>query len=211
MKRFSLLAAVAPMVLFAASADAGTVYSGPTGPQATDTSFTVNFQAPAATFTTLSFTVDGYLSLDGDNFYEDDFSLKLNGTSIYTATFNLGGGASTAQAVVLSDPYGASATNPTNNGTATGWAGGKEVVTFDNDLLPLQKGVNSLVFAYTSLAGPDHAGFQGIGDEGWGIEKVNLGAVPEPSTWAMLGLGFAALAYAGAGHGRRNRLASALA
>ena len=210
MKRFALLAALAPTLLFAASADAGSIYSGPSPEQATDTSFALNFQAPAAMLTTLSFTVDGYLSLDGDNFYEDDFSLSLNGTSIYTATFNLGGGASTAQTVVISNPYGATESNPTDNGAGTGWNGGQEVVTF-SDVLPLKAGLDALVFAYTSLPAPDHAGFQGLGDEGWGIEKVEVGAVPEPSTWAMLGLGFSGLAYAGAAQGRRNRLASALA
>ncbi len=210
MKRFALLAALAPVVLFAASADAGTIYAGPTGALATDTSFAVDFQSSAAKLTTLSFTVDGYLSLDGDNAYEDDFSLTLNGSSIYTATFNLGGGASTAQSVPISNPYGASATNPTANGTGTGWNGGQEVVTFGN-ILPLQSGLNTLVFAYTSLPAPNHAGFQGLGDEGWGIEKVQVGGVPEPSTWAMLGLGFLGLAYAGAARGRRNRLAGVLA
>ena len=90
MQRIALLAALAPVVLFATSAGAGTVYSGPSPEQVTDTSITVSFQAPAAMATTLSFTLDGYLTLDGDNFYEDDFSLSLNGNSIYTATFNLG-------------------------------------------------------------------------------------------------------------------------
>ncbi len=211
MKRFAIAAVVAPILLVAASAHAGTVYSGPTGALPTDTSFNVDFQSPAAKLTTLSFTVDGYLSLDGDNFYQDNFSLTLNGNPIYTATFNLGGGASTAQTVAISNPYHASATNPTANGTGTGWNGGQEAVTFDNLLLPLQSGRNTLVFAYASLPAPNHAGFQGLGDEGWGIEKVQVGAVPEPSTWALFGLGFAGLVYAGAARGRRNRLASALA
>ena len=210
MKRFAIAAALAPVLFIAASADAGTVYSGPTGALPTDSSFAVDFHSPVATLTTLSFTVDGYLSLDGNNAYEDDFSLTLNGNSIYTATFNLGGGASTAQSVAISNPYGASVTNPTANGTGTGWNGGQEVVTFSN-VLRLQSGLNTLVFAYTSLPAPSHAGFQGLGDEGWGIEKVQVGAVPEPSTWAMLGLGLAGLAYAGVARGRRNRLASVLA
>ncbi len=83
-------------------------------------------------------------------------------------------------------------------------------ITF-GDVLPLQAGLNTLVFTYTSLPAPNHAGFQGLGDEGWGVEKVEVGAVPEPATWAMLGLGFAGLAYAGVARGRRDRLASALA
>lgn len=41
---------------------------------------------------------------------------------------------------------------------------------------------------------------------GWGVETVDLGAVPETSTWVMMGLGFLALFYAGLAHGRRGRL-----
>ena len=42
----------------------------------------------------LSFIVNGYASLDGQNSYEDDFSLSLNSVEIFKGAFNLGGGGS---------------------------------------------------------------------------------------------------------------------
>jgi len=210
MKFFATLAAFSSAALFASSAAAGNLYAGPSGPQATDSSITLAFDAPTATTTALSFVVDGYLSLDGDNFYEDDFGLTLNGKSIFSGTFNLGGGSDSTQAVVYANPYGATVSKPTNNGTGVGWNGGHERIAFGN-AVPLAAGLNTLDFSYVSLPQPGHAGFQGLGDEGRGVEKVRVGAVPEPSTWAMMGLGFAGLAYAGMAHGRRKRLEAVLA
>ena len=143
----------------------------------------------------MSFTIDGYLSLDGQNFYEDDFGLSLNGSPLFAGTFNLGGGSNTTQAVTYLNPFGATLSNPTNNGTTISFAGGMEIVTF-GDVLPVLAGTNTLIFTYTSLPPPGNAGFQGIGDEGWGIEGVTV-SVPEPSTWAMMLTGFVGLGSAG--------------
>jgi hypothetical protein len=192
--------AVVVATLLSSSANAGVILAGPTPAMATDQSFSLSFNSAAAT-TGLSFILDGYLSLDGKNFYEDDFSVNLNGNQIFLGTFNLGGGSNSgSQANVYSNPFGATLSNPTNNGTGIGWNGGKE--TFDFASLPSVIGLNSLTFTYTSLADANHAGFQGVGDEGWGIEQVsvssqqlNVGAVPEASTWAMLLLGFASIGF----------------
>jgi len=56
--------------------------------------------------------------------------------------------------------------------------------------------LNTLTFAYLSLT-DDHAGFQGLGDEGWGVEKVEASATPLPPTWTMMliGLWWFRLAY----------------
>jgi hypothetical protein len=43
-----------------------------------------------------------------------------------------------------------------------------------------------------------------------GSSDFEFAAVPEPSTWAMLGIGFAGLALAGYKRSRRDRLALAL-
>lgn len=194
MKKLTAIAAFS-VVLFAASANAGVIYPGPSPEQPTDTSIAVTFNSGTATTTGLSFTIDGYLSLDGQNFYEDDFGLSLNGSPLFAGTFNLGGGSNTTQAVVYLNPFGATLSNPTNNGTTISFAGGKEIVTF-GDVLPVVAGTNTLIFNYTSLPPPAHAGFQGLGDEGWGIEGVTV-SIPEPSTWAMILAGFAGLGFAG--------------
>jgi hypothetical protein len=195
MKIASIIGGAVFATLLMSSADAGIVYGGPTGAMPTDQSFVVNFNSAAAATTGLSFTIDGYLSLDGQNAYEDDFSLSLNGNPVLLGTFNLGGGSNSGfQANVYSNPFTATLTNPTNNGTGIGWNGGMEDVAISG--LSLIQGTNQLTFTYTSLGSPD-AGFQGLGDEGWGIEKVNVSAVPESSTWAMLILGFLGLGFAG--------------
>jgi PEP-CTERM motif len=186
---------VASAALFAASASAGVIFPGPSPEQPTDTSITVSFNSGTATTTGLSFTIDGFNTIDGQSSFEDDFGLSLNGTPIFSGTFNLGGGSDTTQAVVFSNPFGATLANPTNNGTAVSGNGGQEIFTF-GDVFPLVTGANTLVFSYTSLPLPGHAGFQGLGDEGWAIENVTV-AVPEPSTWAMMLVGFAGLGFAG--------------
>jgi len=188
----SILAGLTLSSLLAASAHAGIIYAGPSAPMATDSSFTLTFNSSAPT-TALSFTLDGYLSLDGHNSYEDDFTLKLNGTQIFDGTFNLGGGSSTSQAVVISSVGGVTLANPTSNGLGIGWNGGQE--TFNFSSLALNGVSNTLEFHYESLSGPGFAGFQGLGDEGWGVEQVNVSAVPEPSTWAMMILGFAGVGF----------------
>ena len=160
---------------------------------ATDQSLALNFNSASAA-EGLSFIVDGYRSLDGKNAYEDDFSLKLNNQLVFLGTFNLGGGSNSgSQANVYFNPFGASFSNPTNNGTGIGWNGGKELISFAG--VPLNVGLNSLTFAYTSLSGLGYAGYQGLGDEGWGVEKVQVSATPLPPSWTMLILGLGGFGY----------------
>jgi len=207
MKMKTLLAgAIGSIVSLAAiSAQAATLYSlaGPTPDMATDSSITATFGASAGAGNA-SFIIDGYASLDGQNYYEDDFTLSLNGTPILVGTFNLGGGGADD---LYSNPNGGTADNISGNGTNVTWAGGQVVV---DEPLTLLKGSNSLTFNYTSLGGPDHAGFQGLGDEGWGLEQVSVTGVPgvpEPATWAMMLVGFGGL---GAAMRSRRALASAV-
>ena len=194
----SALACLAVATFLSSSANAS-LLSGPTPAMPTDQSFSLNFNSSAATTTGLSFILDGYLSLDGQNFYEDDFSITLNGTRVFLGTFNLGGGSNSgSQSNIYSNPFGATLSNPTNNGTGISFTGGKETFSFTG--LPLNIGSNTLTFTYTSLADANHAGFQGLGDEGWGLEPVNVSAasvsaVPEPATWAMMLLGFAGVGF----------------
>lgn len=177
--------------LAAMSAQAATLYSlaGPTPEMATDSSIAATFNASAGAGAA-SFIIDGYSSLDGQNSYEDDFTLSLNGAPILVGTFNLGGGGGD---VVYSNLNGGTVDNISGNGTNITWNGGQVVV---DEPLTLVKGSNTLTFNYTSLSGPGYAGFQGLGDEGWGLEQVSVtgaGAVPEPASWAMMLVGFGGL------------------
>jgi hypothetical protein len=182
----STIAGSACAALLGSSAQASIIYGGASPAMATDQSFTLNFNSGVST-SELSFILDGYGSLDGKNAYEDDFSVKLNDKQIFLGTFNLGGGSNSgSQANVYPNPFSASLSNPTNNGTGIGWNGGKETFTFAG--LPLNVGLYTLTFAYLSLT-DDHAGFQGLGDEGWGVEKVEASATPLPPAWTMMLIG----------------------
>jgi hypothetical protein len=141
------IAGVALAALFGASAQAGIIYSGPSADKATDSSITLDYTSPGAMGSPLSFTIDGYNTLDGQNFYEDVFSLRLNGHTIFVGTFNLGGGSNSGQqANVYYNPDHATYSNPTVNGTGIGGAGGKETISFGD--VPLDLGNNVLTFHY---------------------------------------------------------------
>src|ERR1700754_1265500 len=166
-------------VSFAANANAGIIYSaGPSGPLSTNQTYSLTFDSSVPT-ANLSFVIDGYRSLDGKNFYEDDFSLKLNDTLIFLGTFNLGGGSNSgSQSDIYYNPYGATFANLTGNGTGIGWNGGQQWLSFAG--LPLNVGSNKFSFSYTSLD-PNHAGFQGSGDESLCINQVEGSTVPRPT------------------------------
>jgi hypothetical protein len=182
--------------LFAASAQAATLLSDTSAPfaRADDTSFNATFNSLGAGLANLSFAINGFGSLDGQNWFEDDFSLALNGTTIFSGTFNLGGGGT--DAVFLADP-GATVNNISGNGTAVTWTGGQVNIATPLNLLA---GANTLTFAYHSLVN-DHAGLQAIGDEGWDASNILVSqtnrfselaaiVVPEPASWALMFLGF---------------------
>ena len=201
--------AAAILALAAAGAHADTLYSlpGATAEMPTDMSVPVTFNAQGGAGS-LSFIIDGYASLDGQNSYEDDFSLSLNSVEIFKGAFNLGGGGND---VVYLEPAGATWLNDSGNLTNITWAGGQVMVTAP---LSLAHGANTLTFSYTSLEGPGFAGFQGTGDEGWGLENVQVsgsaftGGVPEPATWGLMIVGFGGM---GALLRRQRRLQPALA
>ena len=188
--RIQLAATVAAIAtLAAAGAQAGTLfsYAGPTGELPTDSFVSETFTG-AAGAAQLSFALDGFASLDGQNFYEDDFTLSLNGNPILTGTYNLGGGGND---VTFTSPVGASINNISGNGTDVTWNGGQVLISTP---LSLAAGLNTLTFRYDSLT-DGHAGFQGTGDEGWGLENISVtqGAVPEPISWALMIMGVASM------------------
>ncbi|HXH44021.1 MAG TPA: hypothetical protein VNK51_09270 [Bradyrhizobium sp.] len=180
MKVKALIGGAALSALLVHGAEAGLIYSAaaPSGPIATNQTYSVVFNSsPVAA--ALSFVIDGYASLDGQNFYEDVFSLKLNNALVFSGTFNLGGGSNSgSQYNIYYNPFGATFTNLTGNGTGIGWNGGQEALSFAG--LPLAAGANTLTFGYESLSG-GHAGFQGLRDEAWGIGKLKVEDKDVPS------------------------------
>ena len=69
----------------------------------TDTSFTVNVNGGSGGAANISFDLLGLRSLDGVNFYEDDFTLSLNSSAIFTGSFSLGGGGTNS---IFSNTFG---------------------------------------------------------------------------------------------------------
>ncbi len=199
-KYFAGLAFSASILAFAPlAASASVVYSSnlATGalvsPGSVSTSFSTALAGPAS----IAFQIQGYASLDGNNYYRDNFSLFVNGIQSYVGTFDLGGGGSNLVTFKLPGSSSFNVT-PVSTGSPTFGGGFADIVTPIN----LVSGLNILKFAYDSPGSP-YAGPQGLGDEGWGINRVTVtSAVPEPATWAMMLIGFAGLAMMG---GRRRQ------
>ena len=184
------IAAAAAALALTAAAHAGTVVfnasgfnSGDVDTQAPGFS-TAGFSSPSSAGI-VTFTLLGFNTLDGQNFYEDDFTLTVNGTAVLVGTFNLGGAGAN---VLYTSPSGTTITGlNTDPNTVTGTGG---ALDFTVPVTLLASG-NVISWNYVSLSDANHAGFQGIGDEGWGLAKVEVTAVPEPGSVALLlaGLG----------------------
>ncbi|MBO9576260.1 MAG: PEP-CTERM sorting domain-containing protein [Sphingobium sp.] len=184
--KFLISAAVVALATAALPAHADVLYAnaGPTGPVESPGSYNV-FVVSGAGSGALLFTIDGYATLDGVNFYEDDFTLTINGSDVLKLSYDLGGGGGNS---IFTNTLGATVSDRYLSGNH--WAINVEIAA-----LPLLAGSNSFSFAYDSLV-PGHAGPQGLGDEGWGLSNIRLtgpaaGAVPEPASWALMigGLG----------------------
>ncbi len=148
-------------------------------------SFDVGFVSSRAQSAVVSFDFFGSKSTDGDNGWQDNYSFRLNGTTLFEGTFNLGGG---GENKVFTNA-GLSFT-PLSFGS---WAGGKVSVS---GLVDLMAGNNVFTFAFTS-PGPNNGGAgQGLGDEGWGVNNfaVEVAAVPLPAGLPLLAGGIAGLA-----------------
>ena len=162
-------------------------FADPTGARETDTSFSTIFNATGGT-SAISFDIEGFISLDGDNSFKDEFVLNLNGTDIFRGTFNLGGGGTDSVSL-----GGASFSFVTSS--VVSFSGG---IASISGVLSLLAGANTLTFSYLSAPNPDFAGFQGLGDEGWGVNNVDVAnavtTVPVPPAALLLLSGFAGLA-----------------
>lgn len=164
------------------------------------------------------------MSISGDlagYLYTGELSLDVVGNEVVDGTGSLSIlGLHNAPIVMITS------TTPGNETPGIGYRGNDGTDYFDEDqAFPIS--TNGLLFdvgtttaefgkfplftIWSNGAGGYDSAFTGKvgGTEYYNIEgTATLGAVPEPSTWAMMGLGFAGLAFAGWNRSRTARLAT---
>ena len=183
------MAALAALSAIPASAQS-LIYtrSASTGEILSPGSNTITFNAGAGAGD-IAFILEGYWSLDGaTDPFGDTFSVTLNNTLVFQGSYVLGG---IGTNVTTLAPAGATI-NPVTNGLFQGGSA--------STFIPLNfiNGSNTLTFGYAGLP-------QGSSDEAWGINSIRVNgqaptatpdptsAVPEPSAWAFMILGFGAV------------------
>jgi hypothetical protein len=197
----------------------GSIETSPSGEQ-----YLANFQRSTATLTisglaanstvTLGFTLDVIASMDGNGQNgggPDFFNVGINGNSVFSNTFaNFGGGNTQSYPGANIAPVASNGVPTTNNSPGTGAAGintlgwtdicgcGSE---FDDSIYDISgltgtanaSGVATIVF--------NDASNEAYMNEHYGIDNVlvdgtlAVAAVPEPSTWAMMILGFCGVGF----------------
>ncbi len=142
----------------------------------------VNLAGPGSG--TVTFNLLGYLTVDGANCCTDTFTFAINGNTLFSGGFDMGGGG--VNFVNFSDP---SVTIVSTQAFGIG-AGGMTQFSVNHALLA---GQNSYSFSYSQM--------QGLADEGWGLSEIMLTgdvrqgqSVPEPASLALVGLGLLGLA-----------------
>lgn len=150
-------------------------------------SFDVNFSGAAGP-SAVSFDIFGARSVDGQgNGYDDLFTVILNGTTVFAGLFNMSGGGSNA---VTTNLYGWSWSTMTNPGGL--FQGGLTSVSGVMDLLA---GANTLTFSFTSPGPSNGGGNQGVKDESWAINSLDVSPVPVPAGLPLLAGGLGLLAF----------------
>jgi PEP-CTERM motif len=160
-----------------AAAAADTLYTlpAPSGELETPASLDGSFNAGAGAGS-VALQIQGYRSLDGDHYWIDILSVSLNGSPVFSGTWDLGGGGSNR---VLLDAPGSAADYDLTNKTVT--------ISLPVTLL---EGINNWTVAYSSpfsFESIDRNGPQGVLDEAWGLNSLTINgnspaAVPEPAS-----------------------------
>lgn len=167
------------------SANAATVFddgaTNPTGSYRSVGTLNVGFSAPAGS-TAISFDLFGANSIDGNNSFQDVFTVALNGTDVFSGSFDMSGGGGSGVTLNALGWVWNTITNPGGY-----FQGG---VTSVSGMASLLGGAN--VFSVTfSQPGPSNGTGQGTGDESWALNDLAIAAVPLPAGLPLLlaGLG----------------------
>jgi hypothetical protein len=192
--RFRFGSMFVAMVGLASPVQASMLYAEP-GPAARPDSF--SFRYGAGSLGTI--ILDGYRTLDGKNFYHDDAASSKTTAQpfgIFGIFGAVGESTSDSQPTTSFNPFGTPSSNSGNTGSGIGFGGGKESFSLSANGgkgsfgfgggSPL-KGLNPLNLAFTNLT--DHGGFQGLGDAGGGVGKVEASATPLPPAWTLMLIG----------------------
>jgi hypothetical protein len=185
MKKATLLSLLAfgALVESSATSSATQLLSG-IGPLPTESSYSTSFISSGGS-AALSFNLLGFTSLDGNNGNMDLFTLSLNGASILSGTYNLGGGGGN---LTTTNVFGLILDGLN---TDPAYQGPQDASISISGFINLLAGTNTLTFAYAS---PN--GFQGMRDEAWGVNNVNVAGaspVPIPPAFLLLGSGLLGL------------------
>lgn len=167
--KYAILAATA-LAAVSAPASAATIFevNTPTGPTANGTDIVFNFASdPVAA--NIDLVLQAFGSVNGAGRSDTDlFTVLLNGSTLFSGNFALGGAG--ANNIISAIPGATITPNPVGNGGFLTFSGTTALQT--NNTLRFQ-------FAATDPS------------ERFGVNAVNISsAVPEPTTWAMMLLGF---------------------
>ena len=125
--------------------------------------------------------------------YSGSFSILEGAVNVLSGTFT---------DAVFGGVGGTSLTLSASNGTAG------ELVHFTSDLITHLADPLGVSFSFADVTpGVRLTGLNTLGSSTMSVSGTFSSAVPEPSTWAMMLVGFAGLAYAGLRKGRKARLA----
>ena len=143
----------------------------------------VTFNAAAGS-SAISFELFGANSVDGNNIYQDVFTVSLNGTDVFTGSFDMSGGGGSSTTLNALGWIWTTTTNPGGY-----FQGGRTLVSGFANLLG---GLNTFSVTFTQ-PGPGNGSGQGTGDESWALNDLGVAAVPLPAALPLLGFAMAAL------------------